>query len=188
MKNKNYKHSILGLMILSSLIGGTTGCLKKYDNNEVDAAVRDALEKYEERRNELQDEIDELKKQREQLVNERTFHLNDLIVGEIVENDGSKELYIFDTSSNTGIFNEIHDDFNAWFNLHDKNDEHDHMVCASYYHIYQENISLLALLLNDDELEEIRNNDGKLKTSQADKILERIREEYHSSDKLRLNK
>lgn len=190
MKSKNYKRNILGLMVLASLIGGTTGCTKNQDNNqnnniEYDEIISEALQEYEQKRNELEKEINKLKKQKEELENENIFDLKELILGEIEENDGSKELYIFKYSHNGGIVYEIHEDFNAWINFHSLSKEH-YDFCAEYYHLQQEDTSLLALSLTDEELEKININGGKITTSEADKILERLRKEYHSSSKLEL--
>lgn len=157
------------------------------ENHVTESYVVEALNEYEERRNKLQDEIDELEKQKEQLLNERTYKLDNLILGE-VEINNSKELYIIDVNGSTDIYDEIHNDFKVVCNWHSSDRSNHYEFCGKYIHLYQEDITPLAISLTDEELEEIRNNDGKLTTSQADKILERLRKEYHSSNKLELKK
>ena len=134
------------------------------------------LEEYIEERSALEKEIDTLMKQKEALENSKTFDVDDLIVIEHTNVDSESNLFILSSSYGDGIYREYHDDFKAWYKLHEPTNEHTFDFCCEYVHFDEG--QPLFYYLNDEEITKISRNGGKTTTSDLDLILGRIRREY----------
>lgn len=134
------------------------------------------LKPYIEQRDRLEEEIDRLLDQKEQLQNDQTFNMEDLIVIEHTTLDNKSNLYILE-SDNDGICTEYHGDFKAWYNVHPDDEEH-YDACFDYVHFYE--CQPLFNYLTDKEIETLSENNGEVTTSKLDEIQTHIREDYHN--------
>lgn len=123
----------------------------------------------------LEQEIEELLRQKEELQKSETFDVSDLIVIERTMTDGKSNLFILYPKDNS-IYYEYHNSFKAWCKLHDHTEEHVHGFCSEYVH-FSDGEPLFDYL-TDDEIEKITRNCGKVTTLDLDKILIRMRNDY----------
>ena len=140
-----------------------------------DELVNEYLSDYIEKRDSLEKEIAILQAQKEKLQNVETFDMEDLVVMENSNVDNENNLYILRTTGNGGICYEYHNEFKAWYRMHSKSEEH-YNWCLDYIHFNE--CQPLFNYLTDEEIETLRNNDGKITTLELDEILVRIRSEY----------
>lgn len=148
----------------------------KDNNASSDEFVNEYLEDYITKRSTLEQEIEKLLKQKEELQNSKTFDVNDLIVIEHTTADSQSDLFILHSSGTGGIYFEYHNNFKAWYKLHDYTEEHVQSFCSEYVH-FNEGEPLFNYL-TDEEIEKITGNGGKITTLDLDQILNRMRNEY----------
>ena len=148
----------------------------KDNNASSDEFVNEYLEDYITKRSTLEQEIEKLLKQKEELQNSKTFDVNDLIVIEHTTADSQSDLFILHSSGTGGIYFEYHNNFKAWYKLHDYTEEHVQDFCSEYVH-FNEGEPLFNYL-TDEEIEKITGNGGKITTLDLDQILNRMRNEY----------
>lgn len=186
MKNLNINKDLQNKIIgggLSFAILVTGYAMGKADSNsskatEVksqDEIAREYLDEYIEQRSSLEKEIDKLIKQKEELQNSETFNLDELIVVTPTEENKLDNLYIL--NGNGPIYYEYHDEFKAFYNLHENNDEHTYDFCPEYVHLSGE-IDLLFNYLDDEEIEKVNSRGGEITTLELDEIENRLRSDY----------
>ena len=148
----------------------------KDNNASSDEFVNEYLEDYITKRSTLEQEIEKLLKQKEELQNSKTFDVNDLIVIEHTTADSQSDLFILHSFGTDGIYYEYHNNFKAWYKLHDYTEEHVQDFCSEYVH-FNEGEPLFNYL-TDEEIEKITGNGGIITTLDLDQILNRMRNEY----------
>lgn len=148
----------------------------KDNNASSDEFVNEYLEDYITKRSTLEQEIENLLKQKEELQDSKTFDIEDLIVIEHTKADGQSNLFILYSSGIDGIYHEYHKNFSAWYRLHDDTEEHVYDFCPEYVH-FNEGEPLFNYL-TDEEIEKITSNGGKTTILDLDQILNRMRNEY----------
>lgn len=129
------------------------------------------------RRDELEREIATLSKQKEQLQNVEKHHIDNLIVIENTDVTGKTDLYILRTLETAGMCYEYRDCFKAWYGI----DEETKKLAGLAEYICFDECQPLFNYLTDKEKEMVENNGGKITTLELDKILGRIRKEYHEN-------
>lgn len=166
----------LSLTLIAGGVGYTLGrsisknSNSKNNNINNEKVINKYLKEYTTKRSKLEQEIEELSKQKEELENSETFNLYDLIVTELTFNNKSN-LFILKRSFSNDIYNEYHNEFSAWF---DK--EEDTAPFPEFAHF--DKGEPLASYLTEDELDEIGRNNGEITTQELDKILKNIRKDY----------
>lgn len=167
-----------GLSIVLVATGFYIGKLDSKNQNSnvnADKIANEYLEDYIAERSKLEDEIENLLKQKEMLKQSKTFDVKDLVVMKHTKYDNQTDLYIVYPSPGSGKYSEYHDDFQAWYNLHEYTEEHVQSFCSEYVHFYEGRP--LFDYLTPEEIEKVENNGGKITTVELDQILQRIREE-----------
>lgn len=177
---------IMGGLTLALATGGgyVLGKLDSKNNTSSSNAisnelVNEYLEDYITKRSTLEKDIEKLLKQKEELENSetsKTFDVDDLIVIEHTKANNQSDLYILCYNGNGGIYSEYHDNFVAWYRLHDHTEEHIHDFCPKYVH-FNEGQPLFNYLTNE-EIEKTIRNGGEITMLDLDQILNRIRNEY----------
>ena len=122
---------------------------------------------------------------------EEEFRAKDLIVAECANADGEENLYILKPSPNVStvsIYDEYHNDFTAWYNLHASTEEHNRSYCPDYVHINNGDAQPLFNYLAEDEIKKISDSNGIITTSGLDAIQERIQREYKEKNKKSITK
>lgn len=166
----------LSLTLIAGGVGYTLGrsssknSNSKNNNINNEKVINKYLKEYTTKRSKLEQEIEELSKQKEELENSETFNLYDLIVTELTFNNKSN-LFILKRSFSNDIYNEYHNEFSAWF---DKKE--DTAPFPEFAHF--DKGEPLASYLTEDELDEIGRNNGEITTQELDKILKNIRKDY----------
>ena len=166
----------LSLTLIAGGVGYTLGrsssknSNSKNNNINNEKVINKYLKEYTTKRSKLEQEIEELSKQKEELENSETFNLYDLIVTELTFNNKSN-LFILKRSFSNDIYNEYHNEFSAWF---DKKE--DTAPFPEFAHF--DKGEPLASYLTEDELDEIGRNNGEITTQELDKILKNIRGDY----------
>ena len=166
----------LSLTLIAGGVGYTLGRSSSKNSNSKNNNINNEkvidkyLKEYTTKRSKLEQEIEELSKQKEELENSETFNLYDLIVTELTFNNKSN-LFILKRSFSNDIYNEYHNEFSAWF---DK--EEDTAPFPEFAHF--DKGEPLASYLTEDELDEIGKNNGEITTQELDKILKNIRGDY----------
>lgn len=143
------------------------------DNSE--DFIKQYLSDYIEKREELENEIASLLEKKERLKNVETFNMEDLVVMENANVDNETNLYILCASGSGGICYEYHNNFKAWYRMHQGTDNH-FDLCSNYIHFNE--CQPLFNYLTDEEIEALTINGGKITTLELDQILIRIRSEY----------
>lgn len=165
-----------GLSLVLVAFGFALGKFDSKNNASSDEVVNEYLEDYITKRSTLEQEIERLLKQTEELQNSETFDVCDLIVIEHTTVDGQPDLFILRSVGSGGIYHEYHNNFSAWYRLHDYTEEHVQDFCSEYVH-FNEGEPLFNYL-TDEEIEKISSNGGKITTLDLDQILNRMRNEY----------
>lgn len=160
-----------GLSLVLVASGFALGKFSSKNNNSND----EYLQEYIAERSTLEQEIEELLRQKEELQKSETFDVSDLIVIEHTMTDGKSNLFILYPKNNS-IYYEYHNSFKAFYKLHDYTEEHVHGFCSEYVH-FSDGEPLFDYL-TDDEIEKITKNGGKITTLDLDKILIRMRNDY----------
>lgn len=166
----------LSLTLIAGGVGYTLGRSSSKNSNSKNNNINNEkvidkyLKEYTTKRSKLEQEIEELSKQKEELENSETFNLYDLIVTELTFNNKSN-LFILKRSFSNDIYNEYHNEFSAWF---DKKE--DTAPFPEFAHF--DKGEPLASYLTEDELDEIGRNNGEITTQELDKILKNIRGDY----------
>lgn len=166
----------LSLTLIAGGVGYTLGrsssknSNSKNNNINNEKVINKYLKEYTTKRSKLEQEIEELSKQKEELENSETFNLYDLIVTELTFNNKSN-FFILKRSFSNDIYNEYHNEFSAWF---DKKE--DTAPFPEFAHF--DKGEPLASYLTEDELDEIGRNNGEITTQELDKILKNIRDDY----------
>lgn len=166
----------LSLTLIAGGVGYTLGRSSSKNSNSKNNNINNEkvidkyLKEYTTKRSKLEQEIEELSKQKEELENSETFNLYDLIVTELTFNNKSN-LFILKRSFSNDIYNEYHNEFSAWF---DKKE--DTAPFPEFAHF--DKGEPLASYLTEDELDEIGRNNGEITTQELDKILKNIRKDY----------
>lgn len=166
----------LSLTLIAGGVGYTLGRSSSKNSNSKNNNINNEkvidkyLKEYTTKRSKLEQEIEELSKQKEELENSETFNLYDLIVTELTFNNKSN-LFILKRSFSNDIYNEYHNEFSAWF---DKKE--DTAPFPEFAHF--DKGEPLASYLTEDELDEIGRNNGEITTQELDKILKNIRDDY----------
>ena len=166
----------LSLTLIAGGVGYTLGrsssknSNSKNNNINNEKVINKYLKEYTTKRSKLEQEIEELSKQKEELENSETFNLYDLIVTELTFNNKSN-LFILKRSFSNDIYNEYHNEFSAWF---DKKE--DTAPFPEFAHF--DKGEPLASYLTEDELDEIGRNNGEITTQELDKIIKNIRKDY----------
>lgn len=178
--NKKLMNKIIAGGLSLTLIAGGVGYKlgrsssknsnSKNNNINNEKVIDKYLKEYTTKRSKLEQEIEELSKQKEELENSETFNLYDLIVTELTFNNKSN-LFILKRSFSNDIYNEYHNEFSAWF---DKKE--DTAPFPEFAHF--DKGEPLASYLTEDELDEIGRNNGEITTQELDKILKNIRKDY----------
>ncbi len=153
----------------------TTSIVSEEEKNKNEEIVNEHLDDYIAKRDSLEQEINDLLKQKKQLQNVQTFDMADLIVMENTNVNNESDLYILCTTHIGGIYDEYHDDFTAWYRMHPDSDKHSE-ICANYIHF--DECQPLFNYLTDEEIKTLTINGGKVTTLELDQILVRIRSEY----------
>ena len=165
----------LSLTLIAGGVGYTLGrsssknSNSKNNNINNEKVINKYLKEYTTKRSKLEQEIEELSKQKKELENSETFDLDDLIVTELTFNNKSNLFILYTFSS--PIYQEYNNEFSAWF---DKKE--DTAPFPEYAHF--DKGEPLASYLTEDELDEIGRNNGKVTTQELDKILKNIRKDY----------
>ncbi len=166
----------LSLTLIAGGVGYTLGRSSSKNSNSKNNNINNEkvidkyLKEYTTKRSKLEQEIEELSKQKEELENSETFNLYDLIVTELTFNNKSN-LFILKRSFSNDIYNEYHNEFSAWF---DKKE--DTAPFPEFAHF--DKGEPLASYLTEDELDEIGRNNGEITTQELDKIIKNIRKDY----------
>lgn len=145
-------------------------------NDNTDEVVDRYLSNYISKRNNLEEEIKNLEEKKKQLKNVEKFNINDLIVMENVNAKGESNLYILYNSTTNSIYREYHHLFQAWYRMHQDEQNHIPDICPKYVHFDEE--ELLFNYLNDEEINKLTENGGVFTTIELDEILNRLRNEY----------
>ena len=109
---------------------------------------------------------------------EEEFELEDLIVMENEDNCNETSLYILRNYDTSGICEEYHHSFEAWYNLHEDGEHVD--FCLRYIYFY-EGEPLFNYLI-EEEKQEVIDANGIITASQLDKISDRINSEYKENN------
>lgn len=166
----------LSLTLIAGGVGYTLGRSSSKNSNSKNNNINNEkvidkyLKEYTTKRSKLEQEIEELSKQKKELENSETFNLYDLIVTELTFNNKSN-FFILKRSFSNDIYNEYHNEFSAWF---DKKE--DTAPFPEFAHF--DKGEPLASYLTEDELDEIGRNNGEITTQELDKILKNIRDDY----------
>lgn len=173
-----------GLSVVLVATGFGLGKLDSKNNTPSNTAIESEeelvnkyLRNYVTKRDALEKEIASLQAQKEKLKGVETFDMQDLVVMENKNVNNESNLYIlYSDGVPTDICEEYHNEFKSWYRLHPETEEHTHDVCVGYIHFNES--QPLFNYLTDEEIETLRNNNGKITTPELDKILARIRAEY----------
>lgn len=131
------------------------------------------LKSYIDRSEKLQEEIEHLEKQKEYLYDDKKFDADHLIVIKNTNVNNENTLYILNgIDYSNGFFVEYRYEFNAIYN--DDRRITNLQISAIHFNEYEPLINYLT----DEEIAMIGQHKGKVTTSELDKILARIREEY----------
>ena len=160
--------------------------LFKNNDKSESKTIDDYLAEYVEKRDSLEREIADLTKQKQSIINSKTFNLYELTVIENENVKGEKNLYILYSSDTSPIYYEYHDDFVAYYNLHEYTTEHVQPFCSKYVHFYEGRP--LIDYLSDEQVSTISKNGGTITTEQLDEILSSIREEYKNNENQNIKK
>lgn len=171
----------LSLTLIAGGVGYTLGRSSSKNSNSKNNNINNEkvidkyLKEYTTKRSKLEQEIEELSKQKKELENSETFDLDDLIVAELTFNNKSN-LFILDGNTiNANLYQEYHHNFYAWF---DENyDYHEPDYHNPDFIQFNKGESLIGYL-TDGELDEIGKNNGEITTQELDKILKNIRGDY----------
>ena len=155
----------------------------KNNNKSESKTIDDYLAEYVEKRDSLEREIADLTKQKQSIINSKTFNLYELTVIENENVKGEKNLYILYSYDTSPIYYEYHDDFVAYYNLHEYTTEHVQPFCSKYVHFYEGRP--LIEYLSDEQISTISKNGGTITTEQLDEILYSIREEYKNDQNIK---
>lgn len=149
-----------------------------YLDEHINEILDQQLEEYIDKRDTLEKEIADLEEQKAKLEVEEEFELEDLIVMENEDNYNETSLCILDDSNHSGICEEYHHSFEAWYNLHEDGRHTD--SCLHYIHFYEG--EPLFNYLTEEEKQEVIDANGIITTSQLDKISDRINSEYKENN------
>lgn len=170
-----------GLSVVLVATGFGLGKLDSKNNTPSNTAIESEeelvnkyLRNYVTKRDALEKEIASLQAQKEKLKGVETFDMQDLVVMENKNVNNESNLYIL--YGVNSICEEYHNEFKAWYRLHPETEEHIYDRCLNYIHFNES--QPLFNYLTDEEIETLRNNNGKITTPELDKILARIRAEY----------
>lgn len=149
---------------------------KEKDTNNV---LNKKLEEYANKRDALEREIAALEQKKERLKTEENFALKDLVVMEDTNIDNDTSLYILKEGVTSGIYEEYHHNFHAWYRMHEEGKHSE--ICGTYIHF--DECYPLFNYLTDEEKQEASDMNGIITTSELDEISERINEEYKEKAK-----
>lgn len=144
---------------------------KEKDTNNV---LNKKLEEYENKRDALEREIAALEQKKERLKTEENLALKDLVVMENRNISNDTSLYILKEETTSGIYEEYHHNFHAWYKMHEEGEHTD--ICGTYIHF--DECYPLFNYLTEEEQNEASVNNGIFTTSELDEISERINKEY----------
>lgn len=210
LKNKELNGKDLFIMIMMNfvigIIGMVAGCSigneihesanNDYSNTstnndeELETMLKSYLKQYidensalTEQKNALESEIAALEKQKEELTNNKTYDVKQLLVVEYSFEANKQNLWILNTEyTGTEICDEVFGRFKAWYGLHPEDpNNHQYEVCARYVHLYPENTQPLANYLTDDRIAEIVQNGSRITTTTLREIEEEINAEYNKN-------
>lgn len=163
------------VLVATGVAIGKFDSKKQTDNMNPDKILNQYLDDYIEERSRLEEEIEELLKQKETLKQSKEYNVQDLIVIKHNNADNESELSIVYPTATSGIYSEYHDAFLAWYQLHDYTEEHVHDFCPKYVHFYEGRV--LFDCLTQEEKEKVENSGGKITTFELDNIIVRLKEE-----------
>lgn len=175
---KNFVLVILAVYGVSNLLSSTVSNkqvnITNNQENNLDDLLNQKLEEYVSRRKLLEQEIKDLEKKKENLKVQEKYALKDLVVMENRNISNDTSLYILKEETVSGIYEEYHHNFHAWYKMHEEGEHTD--ICGTYIHF--DECYPLFNFLTEDELHEASENNGIFTTSGLDKISERINKEY----------
>lgn len=167
------------VLVATGVVIGKLDSKNQISAMKSDKLPKDYLEEYISERSILEEEIKKLLKQKETLKASKMYNIQDLVVIKNTNIDNVDELYIVYPSTPNGIYSEYHDNFKAWYNLHNDTEEHIYDFCLEYVHFYEGRP--LFDYLTKEEIEKAANTGGKITTFELDIIMARIRKEYTKS-------
>ena len=132
---------------------------KEKDTNNV---LNKKLEEYANKRDALEREIAALEQKRERLKTEENFALKDLVVMEDTNIDNDTFLYILKEGVTSGIYEECHHNFHAWYRMHEEGKHSE--ICGTYIHF--DECYPLFNYLTDEEKQEASDMNGIITNSE----------------------